>query len=66
LILGFLGYGYSPSKSAFFVFSSSSVSAFGPDNDDDPKKVMDTLFESAVNAAIIATALAGSGMIVGF
>jgi TRAP-type uncharacterized transport system fused permease subunit len=30
-----------------------------------PKKLIDTLFQAAVNAAIIATALAGSGMVVG-
>jgi TRAP-type uncharacterized transport system fused permease subunit len=30
-----------------------------------PKKILDALFEAAVNAAIIATALAGSGMVVG-
>jgi len=30
-----------------------------------PKKTIDTLYHAAVNAALIATALAGSGMIVG-
>jgi TRAP-type uncharacterized transport system fused permease subunit len=30
-----------------------------------PAKLVDTLFQSSINAAIIATALAGSGMIVG-
>jgi len=66
LVLVFLGYGYSPSKSAFFVI----LIIFGLSFLDrktwmSPRKVLDTLFESSVNAAIIATALAGSGMIVG-
>ncbi len=66
LILLFLGYGYSPSKSAFFVV----LIIFGLSFLDratwmTPRKTLDTLFQSAVNAAIIATALAGSGMIVG-
>jgi TRAP transporter 4TM/12TM fusion protein len=66
LVIVFLGYGYSPSKSAFFVV----LIIFGLSFLDrktwmTPKKLLDTLFQSAVNAAIIATALAGSGMIVG-
>ena len=66
LILVFLGYGYSPSKSAFFVV----LIIFGLSFLDrktwmTPRKILDTLFQSAVNGAIIATALAGSGMIVG-
>ena len=66
LIVTFLGYGYSPSKSAFFVV----LIIFGLSFLDrktwmTPKKVLDTLFEAAVNGAIIATALAGSGMVVG-
>ncbi len=66
LVLVFLGYGYSPSKSAFFVI----LIIFGLSFLDrktwmSPRKVLNTLFESSVNAAIIATALAGSGMIVG-
>lgn len=66
LVLVFLGYGYSPSKSAFFVV----LIIFGLSFLDrrtwmSPRKVLDTLFQSAVNAALIATALAGSGMIVG-
>jgi len=66
LILGFLGYGYSPSKSAFFVvLIIFGLSFLDRTTMMTPKKVIDTLFESAVNAAIIATALAGSGMIVG-
>jgi TRAP transporter 4TM/12TM fusion protein len=66
LVLIFLGYGYSPSKSAFYVV----LIIFGLSFLDrktwmTPQKLLDTLFGSAVNAAIIATALAGSGMIVG-
>jgi TRAP transporter 4TM/12TM fusion protein len=66
LVVFFLGWGYSPSKSAFFVV----LIIFGLSFLDrrtwmTPKKTLDTLFQSAVNAAIIATALAGSGMIVG-
>jgi len=66
LVLVFLGYGYSPSKAAFYVV----LIIFGLSFLDrktwmTPKKLLDTLFDSAVNAAIIATALAGSGMIVG-
>ncbi|MGQ9645042.1 MAG: TRAP transporter permease [Thermodesulfobacteriota bacterium] len=66
LVVTFLGYGYSPSKSAFFVV----LIIFGLSFLDrktwmTPRKVLDALFEAAVNAAIIATALAGSGMVVG-
>ena len=66
LVLVLLGYGYSPSKSAFYVV----LIIFGLSFLDrrtwlTPKKLLDTLFQSAVNAAIIATALAGSGMVVG-
>jgi len=66
LVIIFLGYGYSPSKSAFYVI----LIIFGFSFLDrktwmTPRKILDTLFQSAVNAAIIATALAGSGMIVG-
>ncbi|MBS3918973.1 MAG: TRAP transporter fused permease subunit [Deltaproteobacteria bacterium] len=66
LVVAFLGYGYSPSKSAFYVV----LIIFGLSFLDrrtwlTPKKVLDTLFQAAVNAAIIATALAGSGMVVG-
>lgn len=66
LVVVFLWYGYSPSKSAFYVI----LIIFGLSFLDrrtwmTPKKTLDTLFQSAVNAAIIATALAGSGMIVG-
>jgi len=66
LVIVFLGYGYSPSKSAFYVV----LIIFGLSFLDrktwmTPKKLIDTLFQAAVNAAIIATALAGSGMIVG-
>ena len=66
LVLILLGYGYSPSKSAFYVV----LIIFGLSFLDrrtwfTPKKLLDTLFQSAVNAAIIATALAGSGMVVG-
>jgi TRAP transporter 4TM/12TM fusion protein len=66
LVIVFLGYGYSPSKSAFYVV----LIIFGLSFLDrktwmTPKKILDTLFQAAVNAAIIATALAGSGMVVG-
>jgi len=66
LVIVFLGYGYSPTKSAFYVV----LIIFGLSFLDrktwmTPKKLIDTLFQSAANAAIIATALAGSGMVVG-
>ncbi len=66
LVVTFLGYGYSPSKSAFFVV----LIIFGLSFLDrktwmTPKKTLNALFEASVNAAIIATALAGSGMVVG-
>jgi len=66
LVILFLGYGYSPAKSAFYVV----LIIFGLSFLDrktwmTPKKLLDTLFQAAVNAAIIATALAGSGMVVG-
>jgi len=66
LVIVFLGHGYSPSKSAFYVVLIIFCLSFL-----DRKtwmslsKILDTLFQSAVNAAIIATALAGSGMVVG-
>ncbi len=66
LIIVFLGYGYSPSKSAFFVILIMFVLSFLDRKTWlTPRKIIDTFFQSAVNAAIIATALAGSGMIVG-
>ena len=66
LVIVFLGYGYSPSKSAFFVILIMFVLSFLDRKTWlTPRKILDTLFQSSVNAAIIATALAGSGMIVG-
>ena len=66
LIIVFLGFGYSPGKSAFFVVLIIIALSFLDRNTwMTPAKVLDTLFQSSVNAAIIATALAGSGMIVG-
>jgi len=65
LILYFLAEGYSPTKAAFFVIAITFGLSFL-----DRKtwmtwdKVRDALFESAVSAALIAAALAGSGMIV--
>ncbi|MBI4735542.1 MAG: TRAP transporter fused permease subunit [candidate division NC10 bacterium] len=65
LILFYLAQGYSPTKAAFFVIVVTCVLSFL-----DRKtwmtwdKVRDALFESAVSAALIAAALAGSGMIV--
>ncbi|MBI2002478.1 MAG: TRAP transporter fused permease subunit [candidate division NC10 bacterium] len=65
LILFYLAQGYSPTKAAFFVIAVTCVLSFL-----DRKtwmtwdKVRDALFESAVSAALIAAALAGSGMIV--
>jgi TRAP transporter 4TM/12TM fusion protein len=65
-VIVFLGYGYSPSKSAFFVvLIICGLSFLDRKTWMTPKKILDALFQSAVNAAIIATALAGSGMIVG-
>jgi TRAP transporter 4TM/12TM fusion protein len=66
LVIAFLSFGYSPSKSAFFVvFIIFVLSFFDRRTWMTPRKVLDALFESSVNAAIIATALAGSGMVVG-
>jgi len=66
LVITFLGYGYSPSKSAFFVvLIILGLSFLDRKTWMTPKKILDALFEAAVNAAIIATALAGSGMVVG-
>jgi TRAP-type uncharacterized transport system fused permease subunit len=65
LVLYYLAQGYSPTKAAFFVILVTFVLSFL-----DRKtwmtlgKVRDALFESAVSAALIAAALAGSGMIV--
>lgn len=65
LILYYLAQGYSPTKAAFFVIVVTFCLSFL-----DRKtwmiwdKVRDALFESAVSAALIAAALAGSGMIV--
>jgi len=65
LVLYFLAEGYSPTKAAFFVIVATFLLSFL-----DRKtwmtweKVRDALFESAVSAALIAAALAGSGMIV--
>jgi TRAP transporter 4TM/12TM fusion protein len=65
LILYYLAEGYSPTKAAFFVI----VVTFGLSFLDRKTwmtwtKVRDALFDSAVSAALIAAALAGSGMIV--
>lgn len=66
LVVVFLAYGYSPSKSAFFaVLIIFGLSFLDRKTWMTPKKMIDALFQSAVNAAIIATALAGSGMVVG-
>jgi TRAP transporter 4TM/12TM fusion protein len=65
LVLYFLAEGYSPTKAAFFVIVATFFLSFL-----DRKtwmtwtKTRDALFESAVSAALIAAALAGSGMIV--
>ncbi|HSC70189.1 MAG TPA: TRAP transporter fused permease subunit, partial [Candidatus Methylomirabilis sp.] len=65
LILTYLAQGYSPTKAAFFVI----LVTFGLSFLDRKTwmtwtKVRDALFDSAVSAALIAAALAGSGMIV--
>jgi TRAP-type uncharacterized transport system fused permease subunit len=65
LILYFLAQGYSPTKAAFFVI----LVTFGLSFLDRKtwmtwSKVRDALVDSAVSAALIAAALAGSGMIV--
>ncbi|MBM4341376.1 MAG: TRAP transporter fused permease subunit [Deltaproteobacteria bacterium] len=66
LVIIFLGYGYSPSKSAFFVvLIILGLSFLDRRTRMTPKKTLNALFEASVNAAIIATALAGSGMVVG-
>ena len=64
-ILYFLANGYSPSKSAFFVILITfGLSFLDKKSFLTPKKIIDTFFRSAVNAGLIAAALAGSGMIV--
>lgn len=66
LVVTLLGYGYSPSKSAFYVvWVIIGLSFLDRKTRLTPQKLIDTLFQASVNAAIIATALAGSGMIVG-
>jgi TRAP transporter 4TM/12TM fusion protein len=66
LVILFLAMGYSPSKSAFFVvLIIIAMSYLDRRTWLSPRKILDALFQSSVNAAIIATALAGSGMIVG-
>jgi TRAP transporter 4TM/12TM fusion protein len=66
LVVALLGYGYSPAKSAFYVvLIILTLSFLDRKTWMTPKKLIDTLFQAAVNAAIIATALAGSGMVVG-
>jgi len=66
LVVALLGYGYSPAKSAFYVvLIIFALSFLDRKTWMTPKKLLDTLFQAAVNAAIIATALAGSGMVVG-
>ena len=66
LVIVFLGYGYSPSKSAFFVVLIIFVLSFLDRKTWlTPRKILDTFYQSTVNAAIIATALAGSGIVVG-
>ena len=64
-ILTFLGFGYSPAKSAFFVILLTFILSFLDRKTwMTPKKLFDCLFTSSVNAGLIAAALAGSGMIV--
>jgi TRAP transporter 4TM/12TM fusion protein len=66
LVILFMAMGYSPSKSAFFVvLIIIAMSYLDRRTWLSPRKILDALFQSSVNAAIIATALAGSGMIVG-
>jgi TRAP transporter 4TM/12TM fusion protein len=66
LIVVFLGFGFSPSKAAFYVvIIIFAMSFLDRKTWMTPKKVIDTLYHASYNAAIIATALAGSGMIVG-
>lgn len=66
LVVLLLGHGYSPSKSAFYViWVIIGLSFLDQKTRLTPKKLLDTLFQAAINAAIIATALAGSGMVVG-
>lgn len=66
LIIVFLGYGYSPSKAAFYVILIIiGLSFLDRKTWMGPKKLIDTFYQAAINAAIIATALAGSGMVVG-
>ncbi|MFB3819297.1 MAG: TRAP transporter permease [Candidatus Methylomirabilales bacterium] len=65
LILLFLAQGYSPSKAAFFVILITlGLSYLDRETRMTFARLRDALFDSAVNAALIAAALAGSGMIV--
>jgi TRAP transporter 4TM/12TM fusion protein len=65
LILYYLAQGYSPTKAAFFVILVTiGLSFLDRETWMTGTKVRDALFNSAVSAALIAAALAGSGMIV--
>lgn len=65
-IVGFLAYGYSPSKAAFHtIWITLLLSFLDRSTWLTPKKIMDIFFSSLVNCALIAAVLAGSGMIVG-
>lgn len=65
-ILALMAHGYSPAKAAFHtVWFTFLLSFLDRKTWITPKKLLDTLVRSSVNAALIASALAGSGMIVG-
>jgi TRAP transporter 4TM/12TM fusion protein len=65
LILYYLAQGYSPTKAAFFVIVITFCLSFlDRQTWMTWDKIRDALFESAVSAALIAAALAASGMIV--
>lgn len=66
LIVYFLAAGYSPTKAAFYVILITvALSFLDRSTWLTPAKLGEALVEAATNAATIAVALAGSGMVVG-
>jgi TRAP transporter 4TM/12TM fusion protein len=65
-VVGLLAYGYSPSKAAFHtIWIILLLSFLDRKTWLTPGKFMDIFFRSLVNCALIASVLAGSGMVVG-
>jgi TRAP transporter 4TM/12TM fusion protein len=65
-VVGLLAYGYSPSKAAFHtIWVTLLLSLWDRKTWLTPSKLLDTVYGSMVNCALIAAVLAGSGMVVG-